>query len=426
MIQYFENAHGQLTSFIRLIAIKDRNFYYILRPLMRLMEVNMSKKRVAVIFGGQSSEHEVSRVSAQSVIENMDKAKYDLVMIGITKDGQWLTYEGPTDKIGSGEWQQLALTAYAEKNTQLLSGENTQAGAAEEKKYGELVQTNTARGILGESSKDKIDVIFPVLHGCNGEDGTIQGLFELAGIPYVGCGVLGSAVGMDKAYTKIIFEKEGLPQGDYLVFSRKQVNFQLDEVIKEVEGRLTYPCFVKPSNAGSSVGVNKASSREELKRALDIAAKNDRRILVEEFINGREIECAVLGNDNPIASTVGEVVPCNEFYDYEAKYQVGDDSKVMIPAENLPAETVQKVREYAVRAFKCLDCAGLSRVDFFVHKITGEIFINEINTLPGFTKISMYPKLWAASGIPYSELIDRLIELAYERFEDGKREFTNS
>lgn len=373
----------------------------------------MSKKRVAVIFGGQSSEHEVSRVSAQSVIENINKQKYDVVMIGITKDGQWLTYDGPVEKIGSGEWEALAQKKLPEPMQE--TAQETTA----------VVTNNTARSILAENIKAPIDVVFPVLHGCNGEDGTIQGLFELAGIPYVGCGVLGSAVGMDKAYTKIIFEKEGLPQGDYLAFSRKQIYYQNDEVVKEVEGKLTYPCFVKPSNAGSSVGVNKASNREELIRALDIAAKNDRRILVEEFINGREIECAVLGNDNPIVSTVGEVVPCNDFYDYEAKYQVGDDSKVIIPAQNLPEETVQKIREYAVRAFKCLDCAGLSRIDFFVHKVTGEIYINEINTLPGFTKISMYPKLWAESGIPYSELIDKLIELAFERFEDNKREFTN-
>jgi D-alanine-D-alanine ligase len=374
----------------------------------------MSKKRVAIIFGGQSSEHEVSRVSAQSVIENIDRQKYDVEMIGITKDGQWITYDGPVEKIGSGEWQAMAEHKLLE---QKRSGEDASS---------QITTANSARNVISNSSKAPIDVVFPVLHGCNGEDGTIQGLFELAGIPYVGCGVLGSAVGMDKAYTKIIFEKEGLPQGDYLVFNRKQVYHQTDDVVSQVESKLTYPCFVKPSNAGSSVGVNKASDRDGLIKALMIAAKNDRRILVEEFINGREIECAVLGNDNPIASTVGEVVPCNEFYDYEAKYQVGDNSKVMIPAENLTEETVAKIREYAVRAFKCLDCCGLSRVDFFVHKETGEIYINEINTLPGFTKISMYPKLWAESGIPYSELIDKLIELAFERFEDSKREFTNS
>ncbi|MDF2521972.1 MAG: D-alanine--D-alanine ligase, partial [Clostridia bacterium] len=228
----------------------------------------MSKKRVAIIFGGQSSEHEVSRVSAQSVIENINKQKYCVVMIGITKDGQWLTYDGPVEKIGSGEWEAIAQQKLLEQKQE--KGEET----------ADIVTNNTARSILADNIKAPIDVVFPVLHGCNGEDGTIQGLFELAGIPYVGCGVLGSAVGMDKAYTKIIFEKEGLPQGDYLVFSRKQIYYENDEVIKEVEGKLTYPCFVKPSNAGSSVGVNKASNREELIKALDIAAKNDRKILV--------------------------------------------------------------------------------------------------------------------------------------------------
>ncbi len=374
----------------------------------------MSKKRVAIIFGGQSSEHEVSRVSAQSVIENIDKQKYEVETIGITKNGQWLKYDGPVEKIGSGEWEAIAQKKLLESKP------------SESETESEITTVNSARQVIAGNTKAPIDVVFPVLHGCNGEDGTIQGLFELAGIPYVGCGVLGAAVGMDKAYSKIVFEKEGLPQGDYLVFNRKQINNRMDDVVTQVEGRLTYPCFVKPSNAGSSVGVNKASDRESLEKALIIAAKNDRRILVEEFIDGREIECAVLGNDDPVASTVGEVVPCNEFYDYEAKYQVGDNSKVVIPAENLPEETVAKIREYAVRAFKCLDCAGLSRVDFFVHKDTGEIYINEINTLPGFTQISMYPKLWAASGIPYSELIDKLIELAFERYEDTRREYTNT
>ncbi len=375
----------------------------------------MSKKRVAVLFGGQSSEHEVSRVSAQSVIENIDKQKYDVVMIGITKEGQWLTYEGSTEKIGTGEWQAIA-------QQQLLERKKVQLEAPSAT---EITLNNSAKSILGENANAPIDVVFPVLHGCNGEDGTIQGLFELAQIPYVGCGVLGSALGMDKAYTKVMFEKEGLPQGDYLVFSRKQIYNEQEDVISKVESKLTYPCFVKPSNAGSSVGVNKAGNRDELINAINIAAKNDIRILVEEFIDGREIECAVLGNDNPIASTVGEVVPCKDFYDYEAKYQAGDSSKVMIPAENLDIETVEKIREYAVRAFKCLDCAGLSRVDFFVHKTTGQIFINEINTLPGFTKISMYPKLWDKSGISYSELIDKLIKLAFERFDDCQREYTN-
>jgi len=265
-----------------------------------------------------------------------------------------------------------------------------------------------------------IDVVFPVLHGCNGEDGTIQGLFELAGIPYVGCGVLASSIGMDKVYSKIIFEKEGLRQGRYLVFNRKEVEGDIESLIVKVEEILSYPCFVKPANTGSSVGVSKANDREELLKALNLAVRYDRKVLVEEFIDGREVECAVLGNDEPEASTVGEIIPCNEFYDYWAKYDEKSTSKTIIPAD-LPEKTIATIREYAVRAFKALDCAGLSRVDFFVHKGTGEVYINEVNTLPGFTSISMYPKLWEASGVPYGELIDRLIDLALERFEENKK-----
>ena len=375
----------------------------------------MDKKRVAVVFGGQSSEHEVSRVSAQSILSNISRDKYDVVMIGITKDGRWLTYDGPIDKIGSGEWQAVAEERLKSANC-LRDSAKTDIEAA----------GVSARSIIGasgaETGRERIDVVFPVLHGCNGEDGTIQGLFELAGIPYVGCGVLASSVGMDKAYTKIIFEKAGIPQGKYLVYSRKQINKEPEVILTEVEKVLTYPCFVKPSNAGSSVGVSKACNRAELEAALYFASKYDRRVLVEEFIDGREIECAVLGNDDPIASTVGEIIPCKEFYDYEAKYNSGDSSKVVIPAE-LDRETAEKVREYAITAFKALDCAGLSRVDFFVHRKTGKILINEINTLPGFTSISMYPQLWQASGISYKELIERLIDLAIERFEDSAREF---
>lgn len=361
------------------------------------------KKRIAVVFGGQSSEHEVSRFSAEAVLRNIDTDKYDVAMIGITKDGRWLPYEGPLELLGTGGWQALA-EAGQQSHQVLLS-----AGAAM---------------AAAEKDSKRIDVVFPVLHGCNGEDGTIQGLLELAGIPYVGCGVLGSALGMDKAYSKIIFEKEGIPQGKYLVFNRKQVYREVEAIATEVEGVLTYPCFVKPSNAGSSVGVSKAHNRGELETALQSAARYDRRILVEEFMNGRESECAVLGNDDPIASTVGEVVPCNEFYDYEAKYMSGDSSKVIIPA-NLPADVIEKIRNYSIRAFKALDCSGLARADFFVHKETGEVYINEINTMPGFTQISMYAKLWAASGVPYGKLIERLIELALERYEDNRRDIDN-
>ncbi len=361
------------------------------------------KKRVAIIFGGQSSEHEVSRFSAEAVLRNIDTEKYDVAMIGITKEGSWLSYDGPIGLIGTGEWQALAESR--QKSQQVLL---------------------TAGSAIAEVEKDnkKIDVVFPVLHGCNGEDGTIQGLFELAGIPYVGCGVLGSALGMDKAYAKIVFEKEGLPQGKYLVYNRKHISSEFSSIVADIERTMSFPCFVKPSNAGSSVGVSKVHDSSELEAALQLAARYDRKILVEEYIDGREVECAVLGNDDPIASTVGEVVPCNEFYDYEAKYMSGDSSEVIIPA-NLPADIIEQIRNYAVRAFKALDCSGLSRVDFFVRMGTNEILINEINTMPGFTQISMYSKLWAASGIPYSKLIERLIELALERFEDNKRDIDN-
>lgn len=373
---------------------------------MRGENVMSNKKKIAIIFGGQSSEHEVSRVSAKSVIENINRDKFDVVMIGITKQGRWLRYDGPVEKLETGEWQALAEAS-------ALNG-----------KPAALFQENSARDLVasvGADPEGKIDAVFPVLHGCNGEDGTIQGLFELAGIPYVGCGVLGSALGMDKAYSKIIFEKAGVPQGKYLVFSRKQVEREAESLAEQAEEKLGYPCFVKPSNAGSSVGVSKAHDKAELIEAFNFAARYDRRILVEEFIDGKEVECAVLGNEDPIASTVGEIVPCNEFYDYKAKYESGDSSKVVIPA-NLSDDTINKIREYAVTAFKSLDCSGLSRVDFFVRKGTEEILINEINTLPGFTQISMYPKLWQATGIPYAELIEKLIDLALERFEDNKRE----
>lgn len=379
------------------------------------------KKRIAVIFGGQSSEHEVSRVSAQSVLNNIDRDKYETEMIGITKDGRWLSYDGPVNLLGTGEWQALAEESLEKRRTALLD-----SGSSVELENGALVLADSsARGILqaagAERGEKKIDVVFPVLHGVNGEDGTVQGLFELAGIPYVGCGVLGSALGMDKAYAKVVFEKEGIPQGKYLAYGRKQVMNETDRIIRQTEELLTYPCFVKPSNAGSSVGVSKAHDRTELIEALHFAARYDRRILIEEFIDGKEAECAVLGNDDPVASTVGEVIPCNEFYDYEAKYQSGDESEVIIPAR-LPEPVIQKIREYAVRAFRALDLSGLARVDFFVRKEDGEVYINEVNTLPGFTKISMYPKLWEASGLPYGKLIEKLIDLAVERFEDNKRE----
>ena len=397
------------------------------------------KRRIAVIFGGQSTEHEVSRISAESVVKNINRDKYDVVMLGITKDGRWLAYDGPVEKIGAGEWQSIAEAKALERmrkptcnignigegTCMKMESENSEESPAQESILRTVSPGNSAGSVFmaagAENGNGKIDVVFPVLHGCNGEDGTIQGLFELAGVPYVGSGVLGSALGMDKAFAKIIFDKEGIPQGKYLVFSRTEIKRCMEAAIEKVEGILDYPCFVKPSNAGSSVGVTKAHDRNELADGLKLALKYDRRVLVEEFINGMEIECSVLGNDDPIASTVGEIIPCNEFYDYSAKYCSDGASQIIIPAK-LPDETVRKVREYAVRAFKALDCAGLARVDFFVHRKTGDVYINEINTMPGFTSISMYPKLWEASGIPYPELIDRLVELAIERFEEKRRE----
>lgn len=372
------------------------------------------KKRVLVVFGGQSSEHEVSRISATSILKNIDPDKFDVSMVGITKDGKWLPYSGSIDKIPSGEWEQIALRGGTRSITDKMS----------------LIDTLVTKGVdegeidkapATEEKNKKIDVVFPVLHGCNGEDGTIQGLFELAAIPYVGCGVLGSALGMDKIYAKIIFEKAGIPQADYLYFTRKEIERDVDGIAGKIEEKFDYPIFVKPSNAGSSVGVTKAHDKNELKEALNYAAKYDRKVLIEEFINGREVECAVLGNDEPIASTVGEIIPSNEFYDYRAKY-IDNSSKVKIPVD-LPQEIIEEIRSYAVKAFKALDCAGLSRADFFVHKETGRVYINEINTLPGFTNISMYPMLWEASGISYSELIERLIDLAIERYKDNLREY---
>jgi D-alanine-D-alanine ligase len=366
------------------------------------------KKRIAVIFGGQSSEHEVSRVSAQAVLENIDHNRYKPVMIGITKDGRWLSYDGPYNRIGSGKWQEIAEKR---KNVSLEFSENKVNSL---NKFINIDITGTNK------QRQDIDVIFPVLHGCNGEDGTIQGMFELAGIPYVGSGVLSSALSMDKGFTKIILEKEGLPQGRYLVFDGNRLESDKQTVISEIRNKLGFPCFIKPCNAGSSIGISKVHDEGELEKALEIAAVHDRRIILEEFIDAREIECAVLGNDKPVVSTVGEVIPCNEFYDYEAKYDDKSTSQVIVPA-GLPKETAGKIQEYSERAFKALGCSGLARVDFFVHRKTGDIFINEINTMPGFTKISMYPKLWETTGIPYSQLIDELIELAVDRFKKNRR-----
>jgi D-alanine-D-alanine ligase len=269
----------------------------------------------------------------------------------------------------------------------------------------------------------ELDVVFPVLHGTYGEDGTVQGLLELANVPYVGCGVVASAAAMDKAIAKDILTAHGLPLLPYVVVKRKAWQRVPERVIAKVESKLSYPVFVKPANMGSSVGVSKAHERSELSPALDLAARYDRKVLVEQGIEAREIEVSVLGNDDPIASIPGEVVPSREFYDYQAKY-VDDDSELLIPAP-LEDETTQQVRQMALSAYKALDCAGMARADFFVDKVSGEVWINELNTIPGFTQISMYPKLWQATGISYPALIGRLIELAVERFEDKNQSETS-
>ncbi|MHB0856691.1 MAG: D-alanine--D-alanine ligase family protein [Anaerolineae bacterium] len=354
------------------------------------------KIRVAVVFGGKSGEHEVSLASARSVMAAMDPAKYEIYPVGISKTGCWLTSGDPMAR--------------------LMAGDNTPAQTAE----GSLITNPPCELVPGTHTErfPGVDVVFPVLHGTFGEDGTVQGLFELAGLPYVGAGVLGSALGLDKVASKAMFVANGLPVAGYSVVLRSRWQDSPDSVVAEVEQRFTYPVFVKPANLGSSVGISKAHDQVELRRGLDLAARYDRKILVEEAVDAREIECAVLGNDAPIASVLGEVVPSNEFYDYRAKY-VDDASELYIPAD-LPDETTRQIQALAVRAYEVLDCAGMARADFFVCRQTGRVYVNELNTIPGFTSISMYPKLWEASGLPYPELIDRLIALAIERFEDKK------
>ncbi|MDO8685809.1 MAG: D-alanine--D-alanine ligase family protein [Clostridiales bacterium] len=387
-----------------------------------------NKKKIVVLFGGQSSEHEISRISAEFIIENIDKEKYDIVMTGITKEGKWLKYDGPVGLISSGEWERLAMSDRALLpemfHTRITCSNN--AAASQDSLSSGIVSSFTDVPLTFEASPafvvSPVDVVFPIIHGTNGEDGTIQGMLELAGIPYVGAGVLGSAIGMDKAYAKIIFEKAGIPQGKFLQIFRKNIENEalLVKVILDIESTLTYPCFIKPSNSGSSVGVSKAHDQEELVKALRFAARYDRKVLAEEYIDGRELECAVLGNDTPEASIIGEVVPCNEFYDYNAKY-IDNGSLTIIPAD-VPEAVSTEVGRLAVKAFTALDCAGMARVDFFLQNSTGKVYINEINTIPGFTGISMYPKLWEASGVSSAQLVDRLISLALERYEDNHRD----
>ncbi len=366
----------------------------------------MKKIRVGIIFGGRSGEHEVSLVSAQSVMEAIDKDKFEVVPIGVTKGGRWIASGDPLKALQSGRPDESRPAA--------LLGDPSQRG---------LMRLEKGESHLTTGSVAELDVIFPVLHGPYGEDGTVQGLLELADIPYVGAGVLGSALGMDKIAMKDIFRSHSLPVVKYLPFKRRDWECDPELILKRIEAELGYPCFTKPANLGSSVGIAKAHNREELVAGVDEAALYDRKILVEEGINAREIEVSVLGNDAPIASVPGEVVPCNEFYDYAAKY-IDDASQLLIPAPISP-ELTERVRKLAVEAYLALDCAGMARADFLLDRNSGALYISELNTIPGFTPISMYPKLWEATGLSYPELIERLIELALERHADKSRSRTS-
>jgi D-alanine-D-alanine ligase len=370
----------------------------------------MSKIRVGVIFGGRSGEHEVSLVSARSVMSAMDKDKYEIVPIGITKEGHWIASGDPLKALEAGD-------ASASQPAALL-GDPSRRG---------LMRLEDTEQAVEAKRLAELDVVFPVLHGPYGEDGTVQGLLELAGVPYVGAGVTGSALAMDKAAFKDIMRARGLPIADYVTLKRKAWDADPEGVMDQIEGCLAYPIFAKPANLGSSVGVSKCHDRAGLASGLAEAARYDRKIVVEVAVPAaREIEVSVLGNDDPIASLPGEIIPSREFYSYEAKYiDDGDQaSKLLIPAP-LSAEMTERVRDLAVRAYKAIDCAGMARADFLLSGETEELYVNELNTIPGFTSISMYPKLWEATGISYPELIDRLIELALERYHDKERSETS-
>jgi D-alanine-D-alanine ligase len=396
----------------------------------------MAKLRVGILFGGRSGEHEVSLLSAASVLNAIDKTKYEVVPIGITKDGRWLTAEhaemllrGEKHADKSVRATQTPLRAGDPEATPgaavLARGESVVVPPEPARRDSGLAPFQTDANLRRASDRAiNVDVIFPVLHGTFGEDGTIQGLLELADIAYVGAGVLGSSAGMDKDIMKSLFRAAGLPIVKHVTVLRGQFEREPKKVQKLLENKLKYPVFVKPANLGSSVGISKAHDRKELGPAIAEAAKFDRKIVVEEGVGGkkhkaREIECAVLGNDDPKASVAGEILPCKEFYDYDAKYLV-EGSEGVIPAKITKAE-MKTVQRLAIAAFQAVDCTGLARVDFLMDPKSRRIFVNEINTMPGFTAISMYPKLWAATGVPYSELIDRLIRLGIERHEDKKR-----
>jgi D-alanine-D-alanine ligase len=374
------------------------------------MSMEKKKIRIGLIFGGRSGEHEVSLASAESVMANLDRDRYEIVPIGISREGSWLLGTEPHMLRGPEDGGTSSTDMEATKAVTLTG----------DPRLRRLIPIENGQDLGNQGS---IDVIFPVLHGTYGEDGALQGLLEMANVPYVGCGVLGSSLGMDKEKMKLVFQAVGLPVAEYLVFRRNHWEHKPEFILDAVEQRLGFPCFVKPVNLGSSVGVNKAHDRIELEHAINIAAEYDHKIIIERGLNCREVECAVLGNDEPIASVVGEVISSNEFYDYRAKY-IDGKSQVVIPAD-IAHDTAEEVRRQAVQAFIALDLSGLARVDFFIERETEKVYINEVNTMPGFTTISMYPKLWEASGLPYAQLMDRLIELAIERHADRQRNRTS-
>lgn len=352
---------------------------------------------VVLLFGGLSSEHEVSRVSVGNFVANIDRSKYDVLTVGITKEGRWLYTEASAAQMADGSWEEMPGNMPC-----IISPDRAD--------HGMILFTP-----FGQVEKLHVDVVIPVLHGLWGEDGTVQGLLELAGIPYVGCGVLASAACMDKAVANALFEANGIPHTKWLAANRWEIENDPEGVCDGVEAKLGWPVFVKPANAGSSVGISKAGNREELKTAIALALENDRKIVFEAFVDGQEVECAVIGSDPAVATRPGEILAGDEFYTYDDKYKNGV-SRTVIPA-HLPEAKLDEVKTYAALAYTALGCEGLARCDFFVERGTGRVLINEINTFPGFTSISMYPKLMEHEGLPVPALIDRLIGLALERTE---------
>ncbi|MFY0545099.1 D-alanine--D-alanine ligase [Brevibacillus sp. H7] len=360
------------------------------------------KIRLGIIYGGKSSEHEVSLRTAMAIMNAVDSDKYELIPLYVQLDGNWIKGQPITGKLKGID------------TLRLTEGNTSKCAPAH---AGEIVPVQKASPVFGIG--EEVDVIFPVVHGPNGEDGTIQGLLELANLPYVGAGVMASAVGLDKWMMKNVFAQAGLPQVKYIGVLRSQWERNQEEVVRRIEQELGYPCFVKPANMGSSVGISKAKNRAELLEAMNLAAKFDRRLIIEQFVKARELEIGVLGNEELLTSVVGEVIAAKEFYDYEAKYK-GAGTELQIPAK-IPQHVEQQIVEMAKQAYRALDASGLSRVDFFWDEENDQLYMNEVNTMPGFTPYSMYPMLFQASGISYSELIDRLVKLALDRHADKQR-----